>query len=690
MVPFGFRRRLRSGMLRRRWVLGIVTTAVVAALAFFVGSALGVNPGVLSGSPSNFESGDGNMVANFPNDSDWNCVADSGTLTNCGPGFGQTGSGATLSGPSPNYVSLPDATTGDLHWKPGQKQDTNCPTLEPGGAPDKDSFTNVASYNETAFTNNTLGDTFLYGATIRVAANGNASENVELNQNGGTASCSIPRTVGDRLIAIDYTGGGTSVAFNVLTWVNSPNSFTDSNGVTYSGTCLVANHTGTAAAPAGCWSMTVTPIASSAANGMANQSTIAAADNGITGQQLLAGFFAEFGVNLTAAGIIPAGSCQGFAQAVWESRSSGSSFNSNPEDIEIEKHPINNCGHIKVIKQTKPRGIDQSFGFTSTLPSDASAGGVACASPSASDITADLTTPDPDNDADNSGVQSATNGGVKGSFCLNDVGNTGTANSTGNTVSEDNVSPGQYTITENTEPGGFGFGGVSCSGSTTTPTNPTTQGVTVTLGINGTVVCTFTNNQQLGAIKITKESIKTGNPVVGGAHFEVCTNSGLPCTAVANGSDLVTGATTGTACVDHLSFSGTGTTYYVRETQPPTGFSQDTTDTPNPQAVTVSANSTCGDGNEAAFTFKDTPLSQITVSFKALGTNADSTPGTTSDIVACASGTTPPTTDTGVGSGLAPNSTTGDTTTANRSKTFGNGTTTLTPGTYTCTVHIDP
>src|SRR5438132_1690102 len=55
------------------------------------------------------------------------------------------------------------------------------------------------------------------------AGNGNASENIELNQgtNGKCAGSSLfQRVTGDRLLTIDYTGGGTNADFNVLTWID--------------------------------------------------------------------------------------------------------------------------------------------------------------------------------------------------------------------------------------------------------------------------------------------------------------------------------------------------------------------------------------------------------------------------------------------------------------------------------------
>jgi hypothetical protein len=299
-----FTRWLKHG--RGRWVFGTTVVAAVAVMGLFVASAFGV----LSGSPSNFESGDGNMTVDTQGNNDWNSV---------------TGNS--------NYVHLTDLsnTTSDDSFKSGQKQDTVCPVIDTNKNPPKDDFTDVASFNETS---STTGATYLYGATIRFTPNGNASENVELNQ-GKNGNCGtdpvtgvilLARSVGDKLIAIDYLNGGTSVNFHVLTWIDG----TDTNNPT----CFVK----TDSPP--CWGSVVQTLASNSAEGKVNQSPISATDNGISGVALLTGEFAEFGVNLTAAGIIPANTCQAFPQTVWESRASGSSFVSSTEDVSLEHHTI--------------------------------------------------------------------------------------------------------------------------------------------------------------------------------------------------------------------------------------------------------------------------------------------------------------------------------------------------------------
>src|SRR5262249_55826757 len=81
---------------------------------------------------------------------------------------------------------------------------------------------------------------------------------------------------------------------------------------------------------------------------------------------LPAGEFAEFGVDLTTALNQDPNACNTTSQITWESRSSGSSFSSNPEDISIEKKTVSNCGSITIIKNTDPRNINQNFGYTAS------------------------------------------------------------------------------------------------------------------------------------------------------------------------------------------------------------------------------------------------------------------------------------------------------------------------------------
>ena len=415
---------------RRRFLLAPVFLIVLLALI-----AISSASGVLTGSPSRFESGNdpslglGNMIVNTAGNSDWISV---------------TGEA--------NYVHLTDiaASNSDDSFEPGQKQDTICPDIKGHKNPPKDDFTDIASFNEVNTTpgDPNEGDTYLYGATIRFAPNGNASENIELKQ-GTSGLCPgsttlLQRTPGDKLVAIDYLGGGSAVQFHVLTWVAS-------------GPCFVAND------PNPCWGANVLDLtASGFAEGGVNNSPITAANNPISSVALQAGQFAEFGVNLSGAGIIPPGTCGGFAQTIWESRSSGSSFVSSTKDITIEDHAINPCGRVEVTKVGSDGGSQAGAVFTLYEGSD-------------------------------------TTGTVVG---------TCTVDATGACLPVfADLQPGTYTIDETTLPPGGNYA--------KDPTLPHT----FTVASGETVVLTFTDPRLAGALRILKNSTKGGAVTTAGAVF---------------------------------------------------------------------------------------------------------------------------------------------------------------------------
>jgi hypothetical protein len=569
------------GVSRRRKVT-IGSAVIVAVMAMAAVPALGI----LAGSPSNFESSDGNMTVGTVGNHDWANVA---------------------------AIKTPDAaaSNSDDSFSPGQKQDTTCPDISGHKNPNKDDFTDIARYTEV----NGAGHTFLYGATIRVAANGSASENIELKHGGGGicpgTTDLLQRVAGDKLIAIDYSGGGASANFHVLTWVTS-------------GACFVGND------PPPCWGATVQDLGASAAEGSANLTAITAANNPINGKALVAGQFAEFGIDLSAGAdpIVPVGSCSPFAQTIWESRSSGSSFVSSTKDIVRDDVGFSNCGEIKIVKNTDPRNLDKQFSYTSNLPANAAAGG------------------------DCSGIAAG------GGFCLNDK------NATANAVDATNLPQGTYTVTEGADPVGFAFKSLSC-----TPSDHVTitgKQVSIALAPNDNITCTYVNERQTGAIKVTKTSVKTGAAPLAGAHFSVCTNNSDPCTPAKTGSgDLVTGSN-GTACVDGLPFG----TYYVTETAAPSGYARDDTTT---SAIEVDNNATCADaqyGGEAK-TYADTPLTDVLVK----ATSQD--PGATASRITCVNAS-----NADIGNSPQPAIGFADPVTVTA-----NG---LRPGTYTCTIEVDP
>src|SRR5262249_32105199 len=159
---------------------------------------------------------------------------------------------------------------------------------------------------------------------------------------------------GDHLLAFDYLNGGGKLDLHELTWIDSTNPTAGNNN----GTCIIKTDT------MPCWGANVITPAPSSFEGDVSQSQIDAVKNGINNPLLPPGEFAEFGVDLTTALNQDPNACNTTSQITWESRSSGSSFSSNPEDISIEKKTVSNCGSITIIKNTDPRNINQNFGYT--------------------------------------------------------------------------------------------------------------------------------------------------------------------------------------------------------------------------------------------------------------------------------------------------------------------------------------
>lgn len=554
---------------------------VVAAMSVFVVGALAV----VANSPSGFESSDGNMTLDNTDGhhTDWNCFAGSGGFLSASvnPACAVT-TGALNSPADPN---------GEVVLVKGSKFDDQCPGLTPKSAPPKDEFTDVASFTDTTVTS--PSDTFFYGASIRPVTNGNASGDVELNQLSGNGTTTHGcRSAGDRLIAYDFLNGGTALSFHVLTYITPGNTTAGGN----SGKCFTSNNQ----APP-CWGANVIVPDGSLFEGQANQTPIAALDNSMTNTALSVNAFAEFGINLSKA-LGLEGQCITFPQQVWESRSSGSSFGSNPEDMEFQSLSIHNCGTITIVKHTDPGGLNQNFSFSASTGltpssftlndsgtnsqtySNVPAGGytitegtepagyapesLTCNSgtftPSADKMSVSITLQPQDNitctfvnqalgeikiikhtnprGINQAFAYSTTSPGTPGlpsSFSLNDSGNT-SSDSAANVSDTQNLPVGSYTVNE-TEPSGWTLGSLSCtSGGSQDGSTATTADITLTAGV--VVTCTYVNNQPSGAIVITK----TGKD-------KACTGSGAP--TISNG--VCTGSAT--ADLSGAKFSVTGT-----------------------------------------------------------------------------------------------------------------------------------
>jgi len=203
-----------------------------------------------------------------------------------------------------------------------------------------------------------------------------------------------------------------------------------------------------------------------------------------------------------------------------------------------------------------------------------------------------------------------------------------------------NVLQGEYWVVETLAPPGHDL------------PSPPFQHVTVVGGVTTPVTVTFVDPRQRGAILITKTRKHVADGPGPHPHAGV--------TFTVNGTTVVTNAN-GQACVDGLLFG----TYAVTETVP----ANYAADGPTTKNVTVNNKASCTDSPYVGETvaFGNTPLSTITVSFTS------QVPGGTASQISCTGLTaTPPD-----GTPAAFDDT---------SEAFQN----LLPGTYTCTVVIDP
>jgi hypothetical protein len=654
-----------------------VTAALVVAVASFAAiGPIGTNAG--------FEDNDANLVvdgATF----DWNGFAPipigtaTGTDTGKWNGTAPTRRATKLtSGWNLSAFEDYQATNSDDGFAGGTKQDDDCAKIITSKAPNKDDLKRIYIANKTVpVTTGTVTSNhiFLELGFVRIPLNSTQSSThigFEFNEKragacGATSAGLVKRTPqgwggtptpghsggdqsnpGDLLIVYDYEGSTTSPTLTYRQWI-------DANS-TVASTCEISNDNPP------CWSpakpLTAAGYAEAQVNfGANNVPGAGIADDLAPGGTETLGLkeFGEAGIDLTAAGIFGSSTCLGFGQAEAVSRSSGNSGNAAMEDVSGGPVNINNCGTITIIKHTSPRGRNQAFTYTSNLHPNSGAGGVS------------------------SGV------GATGAFSLNDTANT-TGDSTANTVSESDLQAGTYTVTEGSDPAGFAFNNVTCD-STHAATTAGSKLVTISLVANDNITCTYVNDQQLGAIRIKKTSSKAAATALSGAHFRICTNGSdggafTTCTAAKTGSDdLGPTDSNGFVCLSGLAFGD----YYVSEKSAPTGYARDDLTL---HKVTVDTNTDCTDTlahayDGEALTFTDTPLTDLTL------TVSSEVSGGTKSAVKCLNssnahiGNSPKPTNVN----FADTSTYGDPVTVQADPTHGAA---LTPGTYVCTVVVDP
>jgi Prealbumin-like fold domain len=226
----------------------------------------------------------------------------------------------------------------------------------------------------------------------------------------------------------------------------------------------------------------------------------------------------------------------------------------------------------------------------------------------------------------------------------------------GQSKTYDNVLFGSgYTVVEDTIPADWEFVSLDCSAST--GVTPTVSGATVTFDIDDpadVLDCTYTNRQRLGAITIRKQTVKSGNAGLANAQFTITGPNGYSSTQT-SGAD-------GTVCVDNLVFGD----YTVTETVAPDGYA---INDPTGHTVTVDNNANCtSDLDGETITFDDTPLTNITASAHSQAV------GGTQSTVTCVDSSNNNVGDSPQGPAESPAVAATD----------------LTPGTYVCTIVVDP
>lgn len=460
-----------AGRLRR-----LLLIAASSAL-LFIGMTLPSSGAFLAGSL--FEGDDGNKIVDTAGKTDWANV--------------------------PGLVTGTDqeSGSGDNSLGQGSKESMTTPIIIEGGIPpNKNDLTKF----HVAYELGTNDHVFLYLGWERLMNSGSANLDFEINQVFNEAwlpetrgEIDLGRTAGDLLVTYDFGGSGTPT-INVYVWTT-----------TGSPVCVAGK-----GVP--CWAPAAagSPIVSIAA---------VDADTGL---------FGEAAIDLTASGVIPAGSCTAYGSAFVKSRSSGSSVDASLKDfISPEEINLANCGSLTVKKVTtgQPAGLDESFPFTAAKTSQA---GTAL-SPA--------------------------------SFSLGH----------NDTQLFSSLQPGTYSATEGTLPSSlWSYGGYSCTGdngfSTVSGSGLTAS---VTLGLRQNVVCTFSNTFTKAAPTATTAQslipndtftlsgafVPSGSTVPGGTvSFKLYAPTDATCSGTAafeaNGISLAAGAgSTFTAGTSNTTFA---------------------------------------------------------------------------------------------------------------------------------------
>src|SRR6266536_2526944 len=266
--------KLRAHRFSKIWRVG-VPIAAVTTLVFSIGGIAHANlPG------STFEGNDGNLVVNTAGNHDW---------VN-----------------APNRVRGDDLASGrtDNSFGQGTKEDDPAVSVVTGSIPpQKSDLTRFYVASESASNSN-----FLYLAWERSNVLGSANMDFEINKLAQpnlttTGQKTLNRSPGDLLVTFDFGGSGAP-SLGLLRWVTTGSA----------DQCFSAN-----SLP--CWGNRVNLSGLGEAEGAVNAVTVT---DPIANVSLPAGTFGEASVNLTAAGVFPAGTCSAFGSVFLKSRSSAS------------------------------------------------------------------------------------------------------------------------------------------------------------------------------------------------------------------------------------------------------------------------------------------------------------------------------------------------------------------------------
>lgn len=633
---------VRKELRRRRRPLGLATMLValtaVLVFAFAASSTIGL---------SDFEGNDGNLVVNTGGNHDWDNA--------------------------PGLSSGQDITPAqqDNAFGQGTKENDVNVTVVTGSIPN--SKANLARFAAAGEVIN--GDTYMYLAWSREDQSGTVNFDFELNRLAQPNLLTpgpkvLNRSVNDTLINYSFQGGSNTPTLTRYHW---------------NGSVWVLDG----------------PISGTCSEGATNSAPVLENLGGRPGVLRPAQQFGEAAINLTCAGIVPPNTCEPFSAAYVKSRSS-TSFNSEIKDF-IAPIPLSfsNCGKLTIIKHTDPAGLDQDFGYSTT-------GGLSPSSFTLNDAGTDTivfdqllpgtytVTEDPDpsgftfqslncvGDGGSSSGRTATavivaNSDItctyvnqaRGSIVIRKVTNDGQGafDFTSNTLSPaawtltttgpgdagadsrafNDLLPGTYDAAE-TVPAGWNLTSQTCDDG-----SPVSA---IAVGPGETVTCTFVNARQQGAIDILKlrkhAADGPGDHPHAGVTFTV-TGGELPSAGISVETDA-----DGHACVSGLVLSSFVGDYTVTETLPAGYHGED------PKTVSVTAEASgCGDPEpepDADVTFHNTPLTNIVIT---VDSQVD---GGTASTIDC----------DGTVSGTDPNGDGGQTHND------------LEPGTYTCTVVVDP